>query len=150
MSDTLTTNQPSELEVANAQKVIGYLAEIDDVSYKTTDRADIFTVSNIDFGVECTIDVEESIVCIFVEVCAVPEASDERNKLNELLMGLNDQAVHGKFTVNEGKVFFRDNLEIENLDKNELQASLTWVFGMVGGNIEDISNIIEQDTVKLP
>lgn len=148
-SEATAVEQPSALEVANAQKVIGYLSDMDGISYKT-ERADIFKVSNLEAGVECVVDVEESIVCIFVEVCDVPEAEDERNKLNELLMGLNNNAVHGKFATNNGKVFFRDNLEFENLDKNELEASLTWVFGMVGANIENISNIIEQDTVKLP
>jgi hypothetical protein len=149
MSSATAVEQPSALEIANAQKVLGYLSDMDDVSYKTV-REDIFAVSNHEAGVECVVDVEESIVCIFVEVCDVPESGDERNKLNELLMGLNNKAVHGKFATNNGKVFFRDNLEFENLDKNELEASLTWVFGMVGGNIEEISGIIEQDTVKLP
>ena len=148
-SSATAVEQPSALEIANAQKVLGYLSDMDGISYKTV-REDIFSVSNLEAGVECMVDVEESIVCIFVEVCDIPETEGERNKLNELLMGLNNSAVHGKFATNNGKVFFRDNLEFENLDKNELEASLTWVFGMVGGNIEAISGIIEQDVVKLP
>src|SRR4030042_4222117 len=133
--------QASELEIMNAKKVLEYLSNMNGISYKIV-RDDIFSVMNIENGAECIIDVEESIVCVYTEVCDVPDNATIKAELNDYLMGLNNAAVHGKFTKNTNKIFFRDNLEFENLDQNELDASLKWAFGMVSASIEKIATII--------
>jgi len=133
-----TENKPSELEIQNAQKVLGFLSEMKGISFKNL-REDIFLVSANEGG-NCLVDVEESIVCMSIEVCDVPEENEAA--LDGFLMELNGRAVHGKFAKVSGKYFFRDNLEFKNLDLNELEASLKWCFGMVVTNVQKISNII--------
>ena len=132
---------PSALEIQNAKKVLEYLTEMDEVSFEIM-REDIFTVSNAESGVSCVVDVEESIVCLSTEVCNLPEDDGDQFELYKLLMDLNGKAIHGKFIESKGKIYFRDNLEFANLDKNELEASLKWTFGMVGANIKQISKVV--------
>ena len=51
-------------------------------------------------------------------------ATDE--KVLKRLLQLNRTLVHGAFAVDDGgeKVIFRDTLQLENLDLNELEASI--------------------------
>ena len=136
----MISGTPSELEIQNAKKVLGFLSDMKDVSFKNV-REDIFKVSKAETkGIICVVDVEEAIVCLSVDVCDVPE--DNEAELDNFFMGLNSAAVHGKFVKTGKKYYFRDNLEFANLDSNELEASLKWSFGMVGANVQKISNII--------
>lgn len=136
----MVSGTPSELEVQNAKKVLGFLSDMKDVSFKIA-REDIFEVSKAETkGIICVVDVEETLVCLSVDVCDVPE--DNEAELDNFFMGLNSAAVHGKFVKTRKKYYFRDNLEFANLDSNELEASLKWSFGMVGANVQKISNII--------
>lgn len=128
---------PSKLEIENAGKVLDMLSEIDDITFKRL-REDIFEVTNITTGISCIVDVEESIVCIFTEVCDLP--ADSKGLCFELLKA-NAEAVHGKFQIKDGKISFQDNLEIENLDRNEFEASLGWTFASVNKNLEFIGQI---------
>lgn len=138
------SNTPSELEIKNAQKVVGFLSDMKGISFKTL-REDIFEV-NAEGGGSCLVDVEESIVCLSVEVCDVP-ADDYEAEIDNFLMEQNGKAVHGKFAKTGGKYFFKDNLEFANLDFNELEASLKWCFGMVTSNVQKIANIIKTGEV---
>jgi len=128
---------PSELEVKNAVRILDMLSEIDDITYKKL-REDIFEVTNITTGVTCVVDVEETIVCIFAEVCDLPT---ETGNLFVDLLKANAEAVHGKFQIKDEKIFFQDNLEIENLDRNEFEASLGWLFASVNKNLELIAQL---------
>jgi len=144
----------SQIEIDNAQKVLEYLSTMEDISFKNV-REDIFEVSCD--GLTCLVDVEDTIVCLAMDVMDVPilnkpfncleEMRSKENsiKLNlyELLLRLNSEAIHGKFCIHEEKIFMKDNLEFENLDKNELESSLAWIFAVVRKNIEKIASIVE-------
>ena len=58
MQATLVEGTPTDIEIKNAQKVVEYLSEIDEISYKVL-RDDIFEVSVR--GYNCIVDVEETI-----------------------------------------------------------------------------------------
>ena len=134
----MESTKPSAVEIENAKKVLEFLSEMKGISY-TLAREDIFQVKSNETSLICIVDVEPSIVCLSIEVCDVPE--EYKAELDDLFMVLNGQAIHGKFVRLNKKYYFRDNLEFLNLDFNELEASLKWSFGMVGGNISKIANI---------
>ena len=69
-------------------------------------------------------------------------SANSKAKLNQLLLELNSTAIHGSFCLNNEKVVMKDNLEIENLDKNELEATLSWIFAIVANNVEKIAEIV--------
>jgi len=130
----------SELEAKNAVKIAEFLSEIDDISYKKL-REDIFEVTSA--GITCIVDVEDTIACLAVDVCYLPDQGTADLLLK--LMRLNTEAVHGKFCLSGNKILMKDNLEIENIDKNEFEASLSWLFAMVRTNINDIANILSDE-----
>lgn len=137
------SNGPSELEIKNAQKVVGFLSDMEGISFKSL-REDIFEVEAVGGG-SCLIDVEESIVCLQVEICDVPEVNVA--ELDSFFMEQNGKAVHGKFAKIGGKYFFKDNLEFANLDFNELEASLKWCFGMVTNNVQKVVSIMKTGVI---
>lgn len=134
--------EATAVEIMNAGKIVNHLSALSQYAYRNL-REDIFVVTDIDSGQECVVDVEESIVCIRMDICDAPENMDKRMELFELLLAINSRTIHGRYEASSGKVLFKDHLEIENLDQNELEASLRWAFGVVGGSIEQIAEIIQ-------
>lgn len=132
---------PSALELKNTDKILDLLVEIDGISYKNL-REDIFEITGPEKAV-CILDVEETLVCIGAEICDIPEDTSKQAELFKILLDLNNEAIHGKFAINDGKIFFKENLEIENIDRNELEAALGWTLLMVIKGVEKISGIIE-------
>ena len=133
---------PTTIELANTDKVLDLLTDIDDISYKNIqDRPDIFEVTGPESS-SCILDVEEKIVCIFTEVCDIPEEGEKKGALLELLMQKNFEILHGKFSCNNGKIFFKENLEVENLDGNELEAALVVALASVNGLLPQIAEIL--------
>lgn len=131
---------PSTLELQNTNKVLDILVDIEGISYKNL-REDIFEITGPE-GAVCILDVEETLVCIGSEICEIPEGPEKQAKLFQALLNLNNTAIHGKFAINDGKIFFKENLEVVNLDANELEAALGWVLLMVIKGVEEISTII--------
>jgi hypothetical protein len=140
MEDTLMSG-PSAIEMENAGKILDVLCNMEGISY-TNIREDIFEITGPE-GATCILDVEETLVCIGAEICDIPLEVSQQAKLFKSLLDLNNEAIHGKFAINGGKIFFKENLEIENLDANELEAALGWVLVMVLKGVEKISTIID-------
>ena len=69
------------------------------------------------------IDCEAPIVVLEQVIMKVPQNKDT---LYRRLLQLNRQLVHGAFVVDETEtyVIFRDTLQLENLDRNELEGSI--------------------------
>lgn len=132
---------PSAIELLNTDKVLDILVGIEGISY-TNIREDIFNITGPE-GATCILDVEETLVCIGAEICDIPLEVSQQAKLFKCLLDLNNEAIHGKFAINGGKIFFKENLEIENLDPNELEAALGWVLVMVVKSVDKISTIID-------
>ena len=128
-------------ELLNAEKVHGFLADIDEVSYKNI-REDLFEVTCD--GVTAIIDAEDTLVCIEMNVCDVPklDKASSSSSLYEYLLKANAQSIHGKFALSGDKVVIKANLESQNMDANEFEAALAWVFGKASTNIENIVTII--------
>jgi hypothetical protein len=69
------------------------------------------------------IDCEDPILVIEQAIMKVPE---QPGNLFEQLLKWNRQVVHGAFVLDEdgGMIIFRDTLQLENLDRNEFEASI--------------------------
>lgn len=136
-------NEPSVVEIQNTDAVLDILANIDEISYTNVqDRPDIFNIVGPD-NVSCILDVEETMVCISAEICDIPDDPEKSVEILRYLMEQNFEAVHGKFATYNGKFYFKENLEFENLDGNELEAALAWTLKMVAISAEKIVKILE-------
>ena len=69
------------------------------------------------------IDCEYPIVVLEQIIMSVPK---EKKDLYKRLLQLNRELVHGAFVLDETEtlVIFRDTLQLENLDRNELEGSI--------------------------
>ncbi len=69
------------------------------------------------------IDCEEPIVILEQVIMRVPS---KKNDLFERLLQINRKLVHGAFVLDEDSkiIIFRDTLQLENIDKNELEGSI--------------------------
>lgn len=106
------------------QKVKEYLLDLD-YRIVTEDEADtLFIVEKEDAGiVNLIIDCDEPLLIIEQHLFDLKNTSADVFKQ---LLQKNREIVHGAFVIDETgtKVIFRDTLQIENLDANELEASI--------------------------
>jgi len=73
------------------------------------------------------IDCEEPIVVLEQIILKVPAGDAEKHAtLFRRLLQINRNLVHGAFVLDENSEFiiFRDTLQLENLDRNELEGSI--------------------------
>ena len=138
---------PSELEIKNSERVLEMLSKMEDVSFEQK-REDIFEVTEPESGLSVLVDVEETIVSFLMEI-----GQDDRSwpgaapdvpivSLYKKMLEINAEAVHGAFCLSGQKIIFKDNLEIEHLDQNELEASIQSMILTVYQNLKDISELI--------
>ena len=96
-----------------------------DISIIKEDQAEeLVIVDDEENGIKnLVIDCEAPIVVIEQIIMRVPA---ETKKLYKRLLQLNRELVHGAFTLDEDEQFilFRDTLQLENLDRNELEGSI--------------------------
>jgi hypothetical protein len=89
------------------------------------DSADeLVVVDDEDNGIKnLIIDCEEPIVVLEQVIMKVP---DDTAPLYKRLLQMNRNLVHGAFVLDEDEtvVIFRDTLQLDNLDRNELEGSV--------------------------
>ena len=109
----------------NLQKVKDYLDELE-FSISSEDEAEeMVVIDNEDKGLKnLIIDCEDPILVLEQVIMDVPQNTEGFFKR---LLQMNRTLVHGAFVLDEegAKVIFRDTLQLENLDKNELEGSIT-------------------------
>ncbi len=109
---------------SNFSKVKNYINELDLVILKENEETGIFVVENENEGIKnAIIAVSEPIVIIQQHIFDIKKDSLE---IFKALLQKNQDIIHGAFTLDETgkKVLFRDTLQVENLDLNELEGSL--------------------------
>ena len=108
----------------NLQKVKEYLDELE-LSISSEDVAEeLVVIDDEEKGIKnLIIDCEDPVLVLEQVIMDVPQKTDEFFKR---LLQMNRTLVHGAFVLDdEGKkVIFRDTLQLENLDKNELEGSI--------------------------
>lgn len=110
--------------MSNFQKVKFYLQELG-YDITTEDQADeVFVINAIDDGIQnLVIDCEAPI--LIIEQFLFTLNTDNEGVFKNLLQK-NREIVHGAFALDDTgtKIVFRDTLQLESLDLNELEGSL--------------------------
>jgi hypothetical protein len=123
-----------------SNKVKDYLMDLGYEIVKEIPEEQIFVINNEDNGVNnMVLDCEDSLLVIEQKLVDV---SVDNPELWKQLLQANRRLVYGAYVLDEtGKhLIFRDTLELENLDKNELEASLN---SLALGLVENIDLLIQ-------
>ena len=108
----------------NLQKVKDYLDELE-FSISSEDEAEeLVVIDDEEKGIKnLIIDCEDPVLVLEQVIMDVPQNTEGFFKR---LLQMNRTLVHGAFVLDEEgtKVIFRDTLQLENLDKNELDGSI--------------------------
>ena len=108
----------------NLDRVKGYLLDLDLTIVAENEAEELVVVDDEDNGIkQLVIDCEPPIVVIEQLIAEVPA---EPGDLFVRLLQMNNTLVHGAFVLDEtgSRIFFRDTLQISNLDINELEGSI--------------------------
>ncbi|PLX21645.1 MAG: molecular chaperone Tir [Salinivirgaceae bacterium] len=106
------------------EKVKGYLTELEYSIVSENPEEELFIVEKGDAGINnLIIDCEDNILVI--EQLIMELKTDDKNVYKDLLI-MNREIIHGGFSLSEDgkKLIYRDTLELENLDLNELLGTL--------------------------
>lgn len=108
----------------NFSKIKGFLLELDLKITEENEDKELVVVEDQDNGIQnLIIDCEPPIVVLEQLIMTVPGNECE---LYKRLLQMNRELVHGAFVLDEqGKyVSFRNTLQLEHLDLNELESSI--------------------------
>ena len=108
----------------NLDRVKGYLLDLDLKIVSENEAEELIVVDDEDSGIrQLIIDCEPPIVVLEQLIGEVPA---EPRDLFKRLLQMNNTLVHGAFVLDEtgGLIFFRDTLQLDNLDLNELEGSI--------------------------
>lgn len=109
----------------NFEKVKNYLFELGYKIQHEDVKEELVVITNERKGINSLIiDCEEPILVFEQFIFELKNTGDSKMLLR--LLQMNRELVHGAFVVDETgkKVLFRDTLQLENLDLNELKASI--------------------------
>jgi hypothetical protein len=108
----------------NLNLVKNYLLELDLQIVEENEKEELVVVEDEENGIKnLVIDCEPPILVLEQ---LIMETSTTNGEFFKRLLQMNRTLVHGAFVLDEeGKyIFFRDTLQLENLDLNELEASI--------------------------
>ena len=108
----------------NLDRVKNYLLDLGLTIVVEDEAEELVVVDDEDSGIkQLIIDCEPPIVVLEQLIGEVPA---EPRDLFVRLLQMNNTLVHGAFVLDEtaGRIFFRDTLQLANLDLNELEASI--------------------------
>ena len=104
------------------QKIKGYLVDLDYVIKVEDEENGIFVIEREEEGIyNLILDCEDPILIMEQFLF---EVKNETPDLYKSLLIKNRDIVHGAFVLDNNKVSFRDTLQIENLDRNEIEGSI--------------------------
>ena len=101
-----------------------FLHEMNISIIKEKEEEELVIVEDEDNGIKnMVIDCEKPIVVLEQVIMEVPQKTEV---LYKRLLKLNRELVHGAFVLDEDEnyIIFRDTLQLENLDRNELEGSI--------------------------
>ncbi len=108
----------------NYEKVRNYLLELGLSITSEDEKEELAVVEDEEKGIKnLIVDCEAPILIIEQTIMPVPAKSET---LYKRLLQMNRTLVHGAFVLDEDEknVLFRDTLQLENLDLNELEGSI--------------------------
>ncbi len=108
----------------NLDRVKGFLLDLDLKIVSENEAEELVVVDDEDNGIkQLVIDCEPPIVVLGQLIAETPA---EPGDLFKRLLQMNNTLVHGAFVLDETgeRIFFRDTLQLANLDLNELEGSI--------------------------
>ena len=106
------------------EKVKDFLLDMGFVMSHEESQEELVVIDDEDRGIKnLVIDCEAPILILEQVIMSMPESSSDFCKR---LLQINRTLVHGAFVLNEEgtTLLFRDTLQLENLDRNELEGSI--------------------------
>ena len=106
-------------------KIKSYLNELGLTISKELPDEGMFMVQDEDNGIkDLIVDIEDPILVI--EQYVMEMTKQDREELCLWLLQTNRKLVHGAFVMDEDseKIYFRDTLQLQSLDLNELEGSI--------------------------
>ena len=128
------------------EQVKAYLQELEFVITKEEPSQEFVVIDDEDQGINhLVIDCEDPILILeqfIFEIKKDPQA----NMLKRLLQ-LNRTLVHGAFAIDDSgtKVLFRDTLQLENLDLNELEGSINALSVAMAENVDELISLAKAE-----
>ena len=110
--------------MADFEKVKDFLLDMGFVMSHEEPQEELVVIDDEDRGIKnLVIDCEAPILILEQVIMSMPESSSGFCKR---LLQINRTLVHGAFVLNEEgtTLLFRDTLQLENLDRNELEGSI--------------------------
>ena len=108
----------------NLEKVKNYLHELGFPISSENAKEELVVIEDEEKGIKnLIIDCEDPILIIEQVIMETPKKTDVFFKR---LLQINRTLIHGAFVLDEDgkRILFRDTLQLENLDKNELEGSI--------------------------
>jgi hypothetical protein len=117
-----------------------YLIQIDLPYEKIDDKMWIIhdEVDNIN---NIVVLYDDPVVTFRVKVMEMPESNKE--KFYRFLLELNANLLHGAYSISDNSVILIDNLEAENLDYNEFQATIDSIILALTEDLKKIAEVIK-------
>lgn len=125
----------------NFEKVKDYLLDLDYGIVSEDESEELVVVENLEAGItNLIVDCEDPI--LVVELHLFDLQNGDPNNLRRFLQ-MNREIIHGAISLDETgeKVIFRDTLQIENLDLNELEGTLNSLEVFLSENAEELINM---------
>ncbi len=110
--------------MADFEKVKDFILDMGFVLSHEDSQEELIVIDAEDRGIKSlVIDCEAPILILEQVIMPMPEGSSDFCKR---LLQINRTLVHGAFVLNEEgtTLLFRDTLQLENLDRNELEGSI--------------------------
>ena len=110
--------------MADFEKVKDFLLDMGFVMSHEEPHEELVVIDDEDRGIKnLVIDCEVPILILEQVIMSMPESSSDFCKR---LLQINRTLVHGAFVLDEEgtTLLFRDTLQLENLDRNELEGSI--------------------------
>ena len=112
--------------MSHFEKIKNHLTDLD-LEFKVINLEEqVLTVNDSTRGFQnLVVDCEDSVLILEQFICVLDKPQDSTHL--KTLLQLNRQLVHGAFVLDDSgdRVLFRDTLQLANLDRNELDASVT-------------------------
>ena len=122
----------------NFSKVKGYLNELRYSIIEENETDGMFVIDKEEEGIKNMIIIVDDPILIMQQL--IFKVKNDDVNMYKALLQKNQDILHGAFVLNEtgDSVLFRDTLQVENLDLNELSGSLNSLSLLMGEYANDI------------
>jgi hypothetical protein len=109
---------------SNFEKVKNYLIELDFAIVQENELDEVFVIEKINSGIKNLVIACADTILIMEQFLV--ELKHDSKEIFVNLLKKNRDIIHGAFVLDDSgkRVIFRDTLQLENLDLNELEGSL--------------------------